>query len=115
MVTLSKPFDRALRFEIPCHALSRNWRPETVWIAGAEFILEVLPPGERKRIQAASSTALLVQYAEHPYAGSRRLRFVLKRRLHQDSIESQTELPGSLSTEWWAPMPELYAENQKKT
>jgi hypothetical protein len=35
---------------------------------------------------------MLVEYAKHPYAGSRRLRFVLKRRLHQDSIARVSEL-----------------------
>jgi hypothetical protein len=54
-------------------------------------------------MQAAFSTALLEQY-ESPYAVRSRLGFVLKRRLHQDSIEAQTRLPGSRSTEWWAPM-----------
>jgi hypothetical protein len=33
-------------------------------------------------------------------AQDRRLGFVLKRHLHQDSLEGQTRLPGSLSTEW---------------
>src|SRR5438105_99873 len=47
-----------------------------------------------------SSTALLEQYENKPYAVSSRLRFVLKRRLHQDSIEPQPTLRGSLSTEW---------------
>src|SRR5260370_30284294 len=32
----------------------------------------------------------LEQYEENPYAVRLRLRFVLKRRLHQDSIEAQT-------------------------
>ena len=35
-------------------------------------------------------TALLEQYDESPYAVRSRLGFVLKRRLHQDSIERQT-------------------------
>jgi hypothetical protein len=51
-------------------------------------------------MQAAFSTALLEQYEESPYAVRSRLGFVLKRRLHQDSIELQTRWPGSLSTEW---------------
>jgi hypothetical protein len=51
-------------------------------------------------MQAAFSTALLEQYDESRYAVRSRLGFVLKRRLHQDSIERQTLLPGSMSTEW---------------
>jgi hypothetical protein len=51
-------------------------------------------------VASCESTALLEQYDESPYAVRSRLRFVLKRRLHQDSIEWQTRLPGSLSTEW---------------
>jgi hypothetical protein len=46
------------------------------------------------------STALLVQYDERLYAFRSRLRFVLKRRLHQDSIECKTRVTGLLSTEW---------------
>ncbi len=45
-------------------------------------------------------TALLEQYDKIPYAVRSRLGFVLKRRLHQDSIERQTRFPGSMSTEW---------------
>jgi hypothetical protein len=44
------------------------------------------------------STALLEQYDERRYGV--RIRLVLKRRLHQGSIERLTGLPGSLSTEW---------------
>jgi hypothetical protein len=42
---------------------------------------------------------LLVQYDERLYAFRSRLRFVLKGRLHQDSIECKTSVTGSLSTE----------------
>ncbi len=55
-------------------------------------------------VASFGSTALLEQYDETPYALGSRLRFVLKRRLHQGSIECQTRCPGSLSTEWWAPI-----------
>ena len=55
--------------------------------------------------------AVLEQYEEHPYAVRVRLRFVLKRRLHQDSIEAQTRYPGSLATEWWAPISEVYTRS----
>ncbi len=47
-------------------------------------------PKMRKRRRLAS-LAVLEQYDENPYAVRLRLRFVLKRRLHQDSIEAQTE------------------------
>jgi len=40
---------------------------------------------------------VLEQYHGHPYAVRLRLRLVLKRRLHQDSIEAQTRYPGSPS------------------
>src|SRR5437899_2314992 len=62
------------------------------------------------RKQAAFSTAVLELYDETPYALRTRHRFVLKRRLHQGSIERETRLPGSLSTEWWAPMAAYYYE-----
>lgn len=39
---------------------------------------------------AGRVTALLEQYDESPYAVRSRVGFVLKRRLHQDSIERQT-------------------------
>jgi len=55
-------------------------------------------------MQAACSLAVLEQYQGQRYAVRLRLRFVLKRRLHQDSIEDQTRIPGSPSTEWWALM-----------
>ena len=48
-------------------------------------------------MQAACSLAVLEQYQGNPYAVRLRLRFVLKRRLHQDSIEAQTRYPGSPS------------------
>jgi len=48
-------------------------------------------------MQAACSLAVLEQYHGHPYAVRLRLRLVLKRRLHQDSIEAQTRYPGSPS------------------
>jgi TonB dependent receptor len=44
-----------------------------------------------------ASLAVLEQYEENPYAVRLRLRFVLKRRLHQDDIEAQTRFPGSPS------------------
>lgn len=50
-------------------------------------------------MQAACSLAVLEQYEANPYAVRLRLRFVLKRRLHQDSIEARTRYPGSHSTE----------------
>jgi hypothetical protein len=87
------------RFEISLHAFRRNSRSEMVRMAEF-FIAEVLPPAEKQQMQAAFSTALLVQYDERLYAFRSRLRFVLKRRLHQDSIECKTSVTGSLSTEW---------------
>jgi hypothetical protein len=56
-----------------------------------------MPPAEKCRMRAACSLAVLEQYDENPYAVRLRLRFVLKRRLHQDSIEAQTRYPGSPS------------------
>ena len=51
-------------------------------------------------IASSVTTALLEQYDQRRYAVRIRLRFVLKRRLHQGSIEPLTGVPGSLSTEW---------------
>jgi hypothetical protein len=65
-------------------------------------------------IASRDSTALLVQYDSRQYAFRSSLRFVLKRRLHQDSIEWRTRLPGSLSTEWWAPMRQSYTQSKRK-
>ena len=86
IVILSNPLDRKLRLEISLHALRKNSRSEIVRMAEVAFIVEVLPPAEKQQMQAAFSTALLVQYDERQYAFRSRLRFVLKRRLHQDSI-----------------------------
>jgi hypothetical protein len=58
-----------------------------------------MPPAEKLQMQAACSLAVLEQYEANPYALRLRLRFVLKRRIHQDSIEAQTRFPGSPSTE----------------
>jgi len=51
-----------LRLEISFHALRKNSWSEMARIAEVEFILEVLPPAEKRQMQAAFSTALLVQY-----------------------------------------------------
>ncbi len=48
-------------------------------------------------ISLGGSTALLKQYDERRYAVRIRLRFVLKRRLHQSSIKRPTGLHCSLS------------------
>ena len=51
-------------------------------------------------VASYGSTAVLEQYDESRSAVRSRLRFVLKRRLHQGSILGPTRFPGSLSTEW---------------
>jgi hypothetical protein len=69
-----------------------------------------MPPAEKLQMQAACSLAVLEQYEANPYALRLRLRFVLKRRLHQDSIEAQTRFPGSPSTERWALINQEYSK-----
>ena len=44
----------------------------------------------------SNRTTLLEQYDESPYAVRSRLGFILKQRLHQDSIAGQTRLRGSV-------------------
>jgi hypothetical protein len=56
-----------------------------------------------------ASLAVLEQYEENPYAVRLRLRFVLKRRLHQDSIEARTRYPGSHSMKRRALMKKGYS------
>jgi hypothetical protein len=61
-------------------------------------------------MQAACSLAVLEQYEDNPYAVRLRLRFVLKRRLHQVSIEARTRYPGSHSTKRRTLMKEGYSK-----
>src|SRR5437660_1189513 len=69
-----------------------------------------MPPAEKHRMQAACSLAVLEHYEENPYAVRLRLRFVLKRRLHQDSIEARTRDPGSHSIKRRTLMREGYSK-----
>src|SRR5262249_15889502 len=85
IVTLSKPLDNILRLEISFQALRRKSLSEIARRADVHFIQKYCRLRRNFGCRRHFSTALLEQYDETPYAGRIRLRFVLKRRLHQGS------------------------------